>query len=152
MRMTKSMAYEHLAKRNREGEQDIPDKFKVINILREDFSLYGLTGETLMIDSEHCRLPDILIKGKPTVVIELDGEFHGNGEDISKKDSDIDRDNDYRRLGVKLIIINKLSTNGYEYDQVKQALLQNGLELLQSKKKVFDTPRPHYTREVDSQD
>ena len=63
MRFTKTQAYEHRAKLNQTGENDLVEKFHVISILRENFGLHGLTGEIIKIDQESYRLPDILIKG-----------------------------------------------------------------------------------------
>lgn len=128
MRFNKKQAYEHIARKNQFGEKDIIEKFMVIDILRKEFGLFGLTGEILMIDSESCRCPDILVKSKPLIVLELDGFVHGNGEQISKRDRDVERDKDYGRIGAKLVIINKEETNGYETDKVIRVLEDNGLK------------------------
>ena len=128
MRFTKTEAYSHRANLNRLGEQDLGDKFNVIRVLRNYFGLNGLTGEILMIDSESCRMPDILIKGRPVMVIELDGGVHGMGDQISKRSKDVDRDKDYEIIGVKLVIINKEITNGYETKKVIKVLEENGLK------------------------
>jgi hypothetical protein len=128
MKFTKTEAYQHLAVRNREGEKDLYEKFKVISILRNEFGLYGLTGEILMIDSESCRLPDILVKGVILIVIELEGEWHGVGDQISKRDKDVIRDKDYHSIGVKLILIYKELTDGYDTEKVIKVLEENGLK------------------------
>ena len=126
--MDKKQAWQHLAVKQRVGEKDLKEKFAVIKILREEFGLHGLTGEILMIDSESCRLPDILIKGRPLTCVELDGEWHQFGDQISKRERDVDRDKDYSRMGVKLVIINKELTQGYETEKVIKCLEDNGLK------------------------
>lgn len=131
MRFTKKLAYQHLAQRKQEGEPDLLDKFGVIGILKECFGLYGLTGEVVQIEDDTCRLPDILIKAHvPPIVIELDGEVHGMGDDVSKRNKDILRDLDYKQAGCKLIIINKEATNGYDPHQVFQIIRDSGLKPL----------------------
>jgi hypothetical protein len=127
MRMNKKQAYEHLARAKQISESDLDDKFNVIRILRNHFGLYGLTGEILMIDSESCRCPDVLVKGVIPICIELDGFVHGMGDQISKRDKDVDRDKDYQSVGVKLIIINKELTDGYDKQKVIEVLIKNGL-------------------------
>ena len=127
MRLTYTQAYQHLAVRNREGEGDLVDKFFVIGILRTYFNMYGLTGEVVKIDDDSYRLPDILVKGQIPIVIELDGGIHGNGDKISKPEKDTTRDDDYRKSGVKLIIINYELTDHYQKEKVIQALEAGGL-------------------------
>ncbi len=128
MRFTKKQAFIHLAQRKQEGEKDIVDKFKIIKILREEFGLHGLTDEVLIINEDCCHLPDIFIKTtNPEIVIELDGELHGDGEPISKLARDAQRDEDYARVGVKLVIINKQQTGGYQKEKVIRVLEKNGL-------------------------
>ncbi len=48
-RMTKTLSYEHKAKKKQVGEKDIPTKFKVIRILKDHFDCIGLTNETFQI-------------------------------------------------------------------------------------------------------
>lgn len=128
MRFTKTQAYQHQARLHQEGEEDLMDKFRVIYILRDEFGLHGLTGEVLTIDEDCYRFPDIFIKkSSPEIVIELDGEIHGDGDEVSKREKDVWRDKDYLRIGVKLIIINKSLTNGYEKAKVIDCLCQAGL-------------------------
>lgn len=120
--------YEHLARKQREGEGDIEDKFLVIGILRHFFNLHGLTGETVQIDEDSYRLPDIMIKTTtPRTVIELDGPIHGNGELVTKPERDLTRDEDYRKAGYNLIIVNKKQTNNYHYEKVIPVLENGGL-------------------------
>ena len=130
MRFTGKLAFEQIARRKSEGEPDLDDKFRIIAILR-DFGLHGLTGEVTKVGDDAYRLPDLLIKNcKPEIVIELDGEMHGNGEQITKRPRDETRDSDYIRNGYRLIIINKEQTNGYETEKVIKLLEENGLKKL----------------------
>ena len=127
MRFTKTLAYETLAKKTREGEGDILDKFFVIEILRDHFGLHGLTGEIAKIDEDSYRLPDILIKTNPRTCIELEGEIHGNGEQITKRDKDITRDEDYKKAGYNLILIFKQEKLGYTKQNIIDSLIKGGL-------------------------
>ena len=129
MRLTKTQAYQHLAVKKRFGEKDLWEKFHVIDILRREFKLYGLTGEIFMIDDESCRCPDIFIK-TGNIVIELDGGTHQWGEPVAKLDKDVNRDSDYISKGAKLVIINEEQTNGYQTEKVIQVLEENGLKRL----------------------
>ena len=128
MRLTYKQAWEHLARSKQTSESDLDDKFKVIRILRNHFGLYGLTGEIIMINGEFCRMPDLFIKDNPPICVELDGFVHGNGEQISKRDKDVQRDKDYQSIGIKLVIINKEQTEGYSTDKVIKVLEENGLK------------------------
>lgn len=84
-----------------------------------------------MIDDESCRLPDILIKGVVPIAIELDGLSHG--ESHMPNNRTLDRNKDYVSCGVRLIVINKELTNGYETDKVIKCLVENGLERIDRK-------------------
>ena len=94
MRFTKKLSYEHKAKKNQSGEKDIIDKFDVIDILKNQFGLIGLTGEVITIPGKYYhRMPDIVIK-EHDIAIELDGEIHGSGDEISKRDGEDGRVSD----------------------------------------------------------
>jgi len=131
LRLTKTLQYEHQAKKKRIGEKDIKDKFDVVSILRKEFGLHGLTGEAIFIpDSypvQYYRMPDILIEAKD-IAIELDGPIHGNGEAVTKRPKDIRRDLDYHKTKYDLIIINYEQTNGYEYNKVISEFENHGLK------------------------
>ena len=128
MRFTYTQAYEHLAKQNRSGEQDIDDKFKIIGILRSEFGLYGLTGEVVPIGDDFYRLPDVFVKKPIPIAIELDGGWHGTGDKITQKPRDVERGCDYEDSGVKLIIINKEQTKGYKTKLVIESMVKQGLK------------------------
>lgn len=127
MRLTKTLSFEHKSRLKQLGEKDIKEKFVLIKLLRKQFDLLGLTGETIQIPNTiYHRMPDVTIPQK-NIVIELDGEIHENDDELTKLERDKDRDLDYKEAGYKLIIINKESTNGYKTENVIQVLEKNGL-------------------------
>ena len=130
MKMDKKQAYVHQAKRKRKSEKDIPIKHKIINLIHDRFGLIGLTSEVIPIPDRkpinYHRMPDILIPQR-NIVIELDGPIHGYGDGISKREDDIQRDQDYKDAGYKLIIVNQELTNGYELEKVFDVLQKEGI-------------------------
>lgn len=124
-RLTKTLAYEHIAKKKQVGEKDIIDKFDVIKLLKSEFNLIGLTGEPIFIPEsvpvQYHRMPDITILEK-NIVIELDGEIHGNGDEVTARSKDLNREPEYKRAGFRLIVINKEDTQGYKKDLVLKIL------------------------------
>ena len=127
MRFTGTLSFENQARKKRRGEKDLSEKFKIINLIHDEFGLFGLTGEVIPIPESYWhRMPDIVIPQR-NIVIELDGEIHGNGDAVSKREDDIQRDLDYPKAGFKLIIINKQETNGYQKEKVLEVLEKNGL-------------------------
>lgn len=126
-------SWKHFANTKRTSEIDIPDKFKVINILRDEFDLHGLTDEALEIPGgiASARYPDLFIQAiEPQIAIELDGEGpHGNGDPIEMVHRDYKRGSDYQKLlpGIRLIIIYSAQTNGYQKDLVIEQLQKEGL-------------------------
>lgn len=131
MRFTKTLSYEHQAKKNRKGERDITEKFHVIDILKKHFSLHGITGEVVYCRDSKIRLPDIFVRDHyPMLAIELDGEIHGNGDVVSQLQKDKQRKKDYASANnIKLIVINKQVTNGYDTDMVISEFVNQGLIL-----------------------
>ena len=121
MKINKNRSWIHYRNKQRDSESDTDDKFKIIDILRRNFSLYGLTGEMVLLDGGRYRLPDIFIK-KDRIVIELDGGIHGFGDDITKNESDYARDSDYHNNNYRLIVINKEITDGYQEEKVLKIL------------------------------
>lgn len=64
-------------------------------------------------------------KQEKKTVIELDGLIHGNGEMATKKRTDEERDEDYKKAGLKEIIIFAGLTNDYEEQKVLDILKQS---------------------------
>ena len=129
--MNKKQSFVHQAKRKRRSEKDIPIKYKIINLIHEKFGLIGLTGELIPIQNRtpinYHRMPDITIPQR-NIVIELDGPIHGFGDGISKREDDIQRDQDYKDAGYKLIIVNQELTNGYDLEKVFDVLQKEGID------------------------
>lgn len=130
--MSNKLSFENNARKKRPGEKDLKDKFDVIKILRSEFGLHGITGESILIpDSipvQYYRLPDIVIASHD-IIIELDGPIHGNGDDISKRKKDVERDNDYKKTKYKLVIINyEELPKGYGKEKVIHILEKSGLK------------------------
>src|SRR5690242_2108415 len=115
MKLDGKQSFIHNAQRKMRSESDIPDKFKIIKILREEFGLFGLTGEAIQINEYKCRWPDVLVKANiPMIAIELQGHIHGYGEPISESQRDVQRNTDYQfRTDIKLIKLGINQTNGY---------------------------------------
>jgi len=131
MKFDKKEHWRHQAEKNRTSESDVPAKFKIINILRDQFGLHGLTGEALPIPGTGwARFPDVFIKSyNPQVAILLHGQGpHGVGDIISQTQRDQEARQDYARLPeIKLIEIYSAKTNGYETEAVIWQLIESGL-------------------------
>jgi hypothetical protein len=134
--MSKTLSYENKARKNQTYEKDITDKFKLIRILKTHFGLTGLTGEAIFIRDNRYRLPDVFVKSHvPMLAIELDGPIHGNGDPISKLKQDTEREADYDScFGIKLIVINKQLTNGYDSKDMISVLEYNGIKRISNGK------------------
>ena len=108
------------------GEIDIPEKFRVIELLRVYYGLHALTGEVCEIPrTKWCRYPDLFIKSTyPQIAILLHGDapFHTEG---SKSELSVMMD--YDSIGVKLIIVWEALTN-YEDEKILEVFDSAGLE------------------------
>ena len=127
MKITGKKSWIHKARKERETEVDLPEKSKVLKILFDHFKLYGTLNEVVLVPSGPLY-PDILIKRhEPQIAIELDGLYHGWGDDITTSTGTYKRNAKYAESDVKLIIISKAVT---EYDDglIIEALEAHGLE------------------------
>jgi len=105
---------------------DEDDKQKVIDILRDEFGIHSIRSDGL---PDIRRIPDIETTDiYPTIYIELDGGYHGFGDDVSTVDKTKRRNQDYIDKGYKLIIINEADTDGYSRDKVIERLKVLGLQ------------------------
>ena len=125
MNLTNKRSYVHKARKSDNYKYDLDEKDKVRKILLERFGLYAFEDEVITWSEEH-RYPDLFIKSEQTA-IELDGEGHGFGDDITTTDKTWKRNRFYEDIGMKLIIINKAVTE-YEEDKIIQCLELHGLE------------------------
>lgn len=127
---TNKKSFVHLANKNRTEESDIPDKFKVIKMLKRHFNLPCLTGEALPIPgTERARFPDIFVKNHdPNLAILLHGGWHGYGE--IKRKYDVKAADDYAKLapGVRLIEIYSEQTDGYSEEKIVEHMVALGFE------------------------
>ena len=140
---TGKKSFVHRANRNRKEESDIPDKFKVIYILKRRFGLSCITGEALEIPGkQYARYPDIFVKNhNPSLAILLHGGWHGYGE--IKRDYDVKAEVDYALLsGVKLIEIYAYQTDNYEEEAIVQHMQEmsrgEGDNTLEMRKEVYN--------------
>ncbi len=114
------------AAKNQEGENDIPEKFRTIHILRDLFGLHGLTDVAVPIEStDWYRIPDVFIKAViPQIAIDLHGTHPSHNrsweEDLSTKDSN--RREDYESEGIKYIEIYEEETKGYKREEIIKVL------------------------------
>lgn len=133
MSMDKKNTYRHTARDRQEGESDIKDKFKIIDILRDAYGLHGLTDEILQIPEGYadCRKPDVFVKGRsPQLVIELNGSgVHGYGDNVTTPEHDFEKMSDYSQLkGIQVIVLYSARTDGYRPDLVMKEFDLRGLE------------------------
>ena len=130
MNLTNKRSFVHRANKRRTSESDIPDKFKVMAILKKHFGIITLTDEAIPTPSGHFdyRNPDLFDK-QNQAVYELDGEVHGWGDEISVRERDQRKLDDYDKIGMKYYIINSAVTRGYSEDLVVSELKKQGLKL-----------------------
>jgi hypothetical protein len=122
-------SHQHRANRNRTSESDIPDKFRVMAIIKKYFNIRTLTDEVIPIPKGYAtyRQPDLLAKHPRRIVFELDGLVHGNGDEVSFRERDERKLNDYESIYQEYYVINSAVTDGYEESKVVTTLLEQGL-------------------------
>lgn len=133
----KKQGYRYQASKNRSSEQDIEQKFKVINALRE-YGMYALTDMIYLRDRKTSevriendfeititpdiheryavRRPDLYIR-KGNIILEIDGSVHG--EPGFETDNTLTRNTEYELGGHtiengKLIILQVADLNNLE--------------------------------------
>jgi len=107
MNPDKKRSHIHRANQNRTSESDIPAKFKVMEIIKENFGHYPLTDEVIPIPNGIAthRSPDLTIKTTtPTYLIELMGKVHGERGDPPRL-KDIQKREDLAKLGSEYKVI-----------------------------------------------
>ena len=118
----------HRARKQDSYKYDIDDKDKINRLLKREFGFSGITDEGIGTVTDH-KFPDIYVRHRD-LVIELDGEYHGNGDPISTSAKDFERYAWYKKHGLNLIVINKNDTDGYDEDLVIARLETCGLKRL----------------------
>lgn len=135
MRMTRDLAWEHYTRTKQIGETDLSSKFFLSRILFARFGLYGLTDERIIIPNGFAeyRLPDVFVKARvPQLAFELDGYIHGDGDEITKRHSDEERDYDYSLvIGLNEIIINRSLTLNYQEEKIVKIIEDAGVKQLE---------------------
>jgi len=115
----------YLARKSDSDNYDDKEKDKVNWMIRKHFGVAGIFDEPIGTKEDH-KFPDIYIRHR-SIVIELDGEYHGNGDLISTSSKDYERHDWYRKHGLVLIVINKEATNGYDEKLVVARLKAMGM-------------------------
>lgn len=124
---TNKKSFVHTANKKRSSESDIPDKFRVIYMLRDHFELPCITGEALEIPGkQYARYPDIFVKNHhPQLAILLHGGWHGDGE--IKREYDVKAAVDYALLsGIQLIEIYAAQTDQYSEEAIVEHMVAEG--------------------------
>ena len=131
-------SFKHRANKNRTYEIDIPDKFRVMQILKDNFGIITLTDEIVETPGGYAdyRKPDLLDK-QHYQVYELDGEgVHGYGDEVSLRLKNKQKQDDYDRIKIKYYILNSAVTDGYDEELVVEELTKQGLHT------TISTPDP----------
>jgi len=121
MNPDKKRSHIHRANQNRTSESDIPDKFKVMEIIKENFGHYPLTGEEVPIPNGIAtkRSPDLVIKTTtPIFLIELLGGIHGWEKENPLRLKDIQKLEDLAKLGSEYKLI-ELWEEDDHYDEIR---------------------------------
>ncbi len=119
-------AWMYLARKSDNYNYDWKEKELVNIILRQYFGAGGCFDEPIGTKEDH-KFADICVKSR-SIVIELDGEKHGSGDEISTSKYDYDRHDWYKRHGFTLYVINKEDTDGYDEKKVIERLVTMGLK------------------------
>ena len=118
----------HRARRSDNYGGDDDDKQILIDILRDNFGIHSVRGDVVHTIRNTVRYPDVTTTDYlPTLYLELDGEYHGFGDDISTSNGTFRRNKDYEDLGYRLIVINKLDTDGYNKRKIVALLKAHGI-------------------------
>jgi len=133
MNPTNKRSHIHRANKNRTSESDIPAKFKVMEIIKENFGLYPLTDEVIPIPNGIAthRSPDLTIKTTtPTYLIELLGGVHGWEKENPLRLKDIQKLEDLAKLGSEYKLIELWEEDDhYEKTRIIVELYEAGLPI-----------------------
>jgi len=123
----------HKANKKRTSESDIPAKFKVMKIIKENFGLYALTDQTILIPDGYAthRSPDLMISyTTPVFLIELMGGIHNLDEENPSRTKDIQKREDYARLSKGYHVIELYEKDDfYAEERVIKELYERGLPM-----------------------
>jgi len=141
MNPDKKRTHIHRANKNRTSESDIPAKFKVMEIIKENFGLYALTDQHISIPNGIAtyRSPDLTIKTTtPTFLIELLGGVHGWEEENPLTLKDHEKCEDYEKVGeeYKVLWIHEKG-DFYAAGRITQELYEAGLPVNESEARSY---------------
>ena len=129
MNITGKRSYIHRARRSDDYSSDEDDKQFLINLLWSEFHIACIRGEPFLGYDGKRVYPDVKTTNyDPVTYFELDGEYHGFGDHITKTKKTQRRDDRYIRAGNNLIVINKADTNDYDKHEVIKLLQSFGLK------------------------
>ena len=125
MLLTGKKQWVHKYRKEHPEERDMDEKFLLIEILRNEFGLHGLTGEVVVV-GEKFVYPDVFVKStEPQQAFELDGYYHGDGENLRERDRV--RDDLYKIARVNVFHINRRATDNYRRELIIECLRSKGL-------------------------
>jgi len=127
--ITRRRGWIHKARKDIDYEGDTMDKQKLINILWEHFRISAIRPEPVMTLQNKPIYPDIKTTNLvEAIYFEMDGEYHGWGDEMTTTDYTYRKQQAYEQLGLKMITINKAATNGYDTDLIIELLETWGLK------------------------
>jgi len=125
--LTNRYSYVHKARKSDNYKSDEEDKQNFINLMWDCFRIACIRGDAFMGFDGKTVLPDVKTTNySPETYFELDGEYHGSGDDVSTTDKTWRRNARYDKAALRMIAINKADTNGYEPKKVLKILAMNG--------------------------
>jgi len=128
--ITSKRGWIHRARKGENYEGDELDKQKLINILRDDFGISAIRPEPIMTVEGKPIYPDVKTTDlRENIYFELDGPYHGWGDEMTTTDYTYKKQMAYQDLNLKMITINKEATNGYETVLIIELLEAWGLKL-----------------------
>ena len=128
VKITGNRAWIDKARKSDNYKGDADDKQLLIDILWKHFHIAAITGDSIETISGRKRIPDVRSTNyNPTIYFEMDGEYHGFGDELTTSDATYRRNKDYEDLGYKLIVINKSDTDGYDKSKIIANLKAHGI-------------------------
>jgi len=117
--ITGKRSYIHASRKSDNYKGDENDKQFLIDLLWSEFGIAAIRPEPIMTYSGKPRFADVKSTNtNPVLFFELDGEYHGYGDEITTSRGTWERNYDYEQLGHKLLVINKADTNDYNKKKV----------------------------------
>jgi len=121
--ITGKRSYIHASRKSDNYKSDEMDKQFLIDLLYQEFGIAAIRPEPIMTLSGKPRYADVKSTNtNPVLFFELDGEYHGYGDEITMSRGTWERNYDYEQLGHKLLVINKADTDGYNKKKVLERL------------------------------